>query len=497
MSCSNKLRFHHVKEAPGWNNDKNVRKQLGELYSRARKTKDENASHLWNDNDNDESPLSHHIKVNFILNKNVSSYFVWPTLQEAAGPRTVRNAQNESAIKVAKQEIKNADDITKQSVYIVFCSHVTHESSRKLMPTNIEFDRNNCTYYAPGLSVIRFISVEEIVNASQHSSGIRLPIPDSFKTKIRELRQMEFQNTHLISSVSLISKYPQECFRVATDLQREKNISMLSTDFVRSDYLHENDISGQFLSSSLMCVGTRSMVKISPGARTGDRPSTKEMKHRHPPNPKTFVSIISSSDDYNCVACSFYNLMKLFYTDKYDGGEFMKELSHMCSMTGFKDVTSFCVSKIGSCRDAQIKSLSPPKNNVFDWVKDLNNRKFGIILELVGNKTNITHCVACFDDEIIDSTFPTPLDLTEENLSFCLGDTQQLMGIGKCYIVLLNSVMIDNYLGRFKKNGSSYEEMFKKQFIVDVQYFRNPKELFRKGKKRTKKRKERSRSFDY
>jgi len=120
-----------------------------------------------------------------------------------------------------------------------------------------------------------------------------------------------------------------------------------------------------------------------------------------------------------------------------------------------------------------------------------------MILVMLGNDSASNHCVACFDGEILDSSFSRPLQLTENNLSFCLGDQQQLSIIEKCYVLLPNQKLVDNYLSRFNTDGSSYEEKYGEQLTVDSDYYWHPKALFRNNKHTPKKRKQRSQSFDY
>jgi len=408
------------------------------------------------------------------------------------------NKENASAINVAKAEVKEADEITKKSLYVIFCAKVTDKNSRSIMPQSVVFDNSDQTFYAPGLSVIRFITVSDLKLAMEKMVGKRLPIPSSFKDSIIRLRQFDVEEQDsIINTVSLMSKYPKPVYEIASKQQKKDNITMLSIDFDADEYIHQNDISGHFLASSLLSVGTKSKVHISAGSRKGKEPSCDELLSRHPVHPKTFISIQSSSDDFNCVACSFYNLMKIFYTETCSDQKIMNELKTLCSMTFSTDIFGSCVNILAQSRDINIKKLKPPKNGLFRWIDELNRKKLGMILVMLGNDSASNHCVACFDGEILDSSFSRPLQLTENNLSFCLGDQQQLSIIEKCYVLLPNQKLVDNYLSRFNTDGSSYEEKYGEQLTVDSDYYWHPKALFRNNKHTPKKRKQRSQSFDY
>jgi len=70
QSCKQKVEFKKCNWAEGWKNDTNVRKLLGDLYSKEQ-LNFEDAQNLRNVDDNA------FLRVNYILNKNVQHFYVW------------------------------------------------------------------------------------------------------------------------------------------------------------------------------------------------------------------------------------------------------------------------------------------------------------------------------------------------------------------------------------------------------------------------------------
>ena len=484
--CS-KYEFNKVMDHPSWKT-KSVN-DLGSLYFCS-------GYKSLLDPKNVDEPTDLEIKVNYILNKNVNKFYVWKSLKKAS---TVRSGRASHAKNVAIAESKLASICTMESVYVVFSSKVDDEASRKLMPKDVIFQDDNCTYYSPGLAVLRFLDVQLILKAAK-KPGQPHPIPTSFTVKIYQLRQFEVEEKNPIATISLFSKYPRAIYGFT---RKNEQLQYLSVNLHPEDHIHENDITGNFYTSSLLSVGTPSKVIISPGARVGN--SNIVDKHRLPTHPKLFIAKRSSNDDFNCVPCSFYNLMNIFYDDHPRMKEVMEKLHGLCC--GFNDIHVFskCANLVANCGQAKVKHFRCPKTEVYEWIQDLNSRKYGLILTLMGESSNCYHCVACFDDEIMDSSFASSITLSRQNLSFCLGESEELSSIQNCCVILPNKYLIQRYMERFNREGMSYEQIYGEAFEIDEDYFENPKKVDCKKKKRknkiqrerNKKRKERSQSFDY
>ena len=123
-----------------------------------------------------------------------------------------------------------------------------------------------------------------------------------------------------------------------------------------------------------------------------------------------------------------------------------------------------------ACCEGEKNHMKPIKFNMSLEDYDLiENITFGdgppMVLSIKGHTKQSNHCIALFQDQIIDSVDDKSFPLTRSNLDYCLGLGERFLGVSAGHAFAPKTDILNRY--RSKTNNHSFKLDWEKYFSIE------------------------------